>query len=68
MKNIKVYSLAFLGVVAMFYMGADGVAQNLSFGPFFIFVGACTTIGLAIDIVYHVKALIRKRNVRKLEP
>jgi uncharacterized membrane protein YGL010W len=68
MKTVKVFTLAILAIAMMFYIGANGLSQKLSFGPFFIFVGICTTIGLAMDITNHVKERIRKSNVKKLLP
>jgi hypothetical protein len=41
---------------------------NRDLGMFFVFVGGCTAIGLLFDLVNHVKARIRKNNVRKLQP
>ena len=68
MKNIKVFGVAVFAIIAMLYIGADGMQQQLSFGPFFIFVGTCTAIGLVIDITNHIKLRIKKSNVRKLQP
>ncbi len=55
MKNLKVFGLAFISIVAILYIGADGLVANYSWGPFFIFIGACTTIGFTIDIFNHFK-------------
>jgi hypothetical protein len=67
-KNIRVFITAIVAVTAMLYIGASGISQKLSFGPFFIFIGVATAVGLSIDIILHIKQQIRKSNVRKLEP
>ena len=49
MKNLGVFGLALAGILFVLYVGANGLSGNYSWGPFFIFVGACSTIGLTID-------------------
>jgi hypothetical protein len=66
MKNITVFILAIIAVITMLYMGINGIYENKSFGPFFAFVGFCTSIGLLIDIIAHFKERIRRGNIRKL--
>jgi hypothetical protein len=68
MKNFKIFSLALLAVAAVFFTGVQQLSRNQSGGQFFIFVGACTAVGLTIDIVNHIRERIRKNNVRKLLP
>lgn len=66
MKNVIVFSLAFLGVCVLIYMGADIISFNQKLGLLFVFVGGCTFIGLTIDVVSHVRQKARKDNLRKL--
>jgi len=68
MRNIKIFSLALLAVATVLFMGFQQLSRHESGGLFFIFVGACTAVGLTIDIVVHIKGRIRKNNVRKLLP
>ncbi|MBT1703991.1 hypothetical protein [Chryseosolibacter indicus] len=66
MKNLTVLLLAIIAVVTMLYAGVDGLTKNYSYAPFITFIGACTAIGLAIDVFNHIQFRIRKSNVRKL--
>lgn len=66
MKNILLLSLAFVAVTVSLYAGLHGLTKNHSYGLFFLFTGAITTIGLGIDVVNHLKIHVRKTNVRKL--
>ena len=66
MKSITIFTLAILGVCAMVYTGTDLLSSNHKLGLFFIFVGGCTSVGLSIDIIAHMKEKIRKNNLRKL--
>jgi hypothetical protein len=68
MKNYKYLSLAILAVVVMLYAGIDGIINQYSYGPFVTFVGGCTAVGVAIDLIQHVQLSLRKSNVRKLRP
>lgn len=56
MKNLTVFGLALTGIVAILYIGANGLSGQYSWGPFFIFIGACATIGFTIDIFNHFRA------------
>lgn len=57
MKKWMIFFLAFLCVVVMLWAGIDAVANHQSrWGMFFTFVGSMTIIGLAIDVVNHVRA------------
>lgn len=58
--------LAFLAVAALLYAGLNGMTNDHSYGFFFTFIGAITTIGLALDVVNHLKIYIKRANVRKL--
>ena len=55
MKNLGVFGLALAGILFVLYVGANGLSGNYSWGPFFVFVGACTTIGLTIDVFNHFR-------------
>lgn len=68
MRSLKIFSLALLAVAAVFFTGVQQLSRNQSGGTFFIFVGACTAVGLTIDIVNHIRERIRRSNVRKLHP
>lgn len=66
MKSITIFTLAILGVCTLLYTGADLLPSHHKLGLFFIFVGGCTSVGLGIDLVNHVKERVRKNNLRKL--
>jgi hypothetical protein len=66
MKNFFLLSLALVAVITLLYAGFNGLVKDHSYGPFFTFIGAITTIGLGIDVVNHLKIHIRKNKVRKL--
>ena len=55
MKNLSVFGLALFGIIAVLYLGASALSGNTPWGPFFLFIGACTTIGLTIDIFNHFR-------------
>lgn len=65
-KNFVLLSLALLAVVALLYAGVNGMTKDHSYGFFFTFTGAVTTIGLGLDIVNQLKSQVRKASVRKL--
>lgn len=62
MKNLILASLA---VILMICIGVLGMNQKLSFGPFFMFIGVCTSIGLVLDIVNVIKTRLRKQHLKK---
>jgi hypothetical protein len=66
MKNFLVLTLALLALIVLLYAGLNGLMKNHSYGFFFTFIGAITTVGLGLDVVIHLKIHIRKNNVRKL--
>jgi hypothetical protein len=66
MKNILLFGLAVAAVMLMLFAGLQGILKDHSYGSFFTFIGAITTIGLGIDVVNHLKIRIRKSNIRKL--
>jgi hypothetical protein len=66
MRNFVLLSLALLAVMIMLYAGLQGLMKDHSYGFFFTFIGAITTIGLGIDVVNHLKIHIRKSNIKKL--
>jgi hypothetical protein len=63
---MKQILLAITGIVALIYMGYYGMESQSQSGPFFMFIGICTAIGLTLDIVILVRQRIRKMNLRKL--
>ena len=63
MKHIL---LASTGIIVMIYMGYYGMETQSQSGPFFMFIGICTAIGLTIDITNLIRQWIRKSNLRKL--
>jgi len=66
MKNLLMLGLALAAVIIILYAGLNGLMKDHSYGFFFTFIGAITTIGLGIDVVNHLKIHVRKNNVRKL--
>lgn len=66
MRGYLMLSLALLTVVAMIYAGWNGIQHNYSYGFFFVFVGVFTTVGLALDVINHLRTQIRRDQVRKL--
>lgn len=66
MKNFLMLGLALLAVIVLLYAGLNGLIKNHSYGFFFTFIGALTTIGLGLDVVNQLKAHVRKSHVRKL--
>lgn len=65
MKNLTILGLALVLVAVMLFAGVNGIVRNHSYGPFFIFLAACTATGLSMDITRHIKERIRKSNIRK---
>jgi hypothetical protein len=65
MKNLTVLGLALILVAVMLYAGVNGIMRDHAYGPFFIFLAACTATGLSLDITRMIKERIRKSNVRK---
>jgi hypothetical protein len=65
MKNFTVLGLAIVLVGVMLYAGINGMMHNHSYGPFFIFLAACTATGLSIDINKWMKERVRRANARK---
>jgi hypothetical protein len=66
MKKFLLFGLAVAAVMLMLFAGLQGIVNDHSYGSFFTFIGAITTIGLGIDVVNHLKIRIRKSNIRKL--
>ena len=65
---MKQLILALLAVILMIYIGLMGMESHASSGPFFMFVGCCTAIGLSMDVYNAVRERIRKAQIRKLRP
>lgn len=63
---MKQLILAALGVMLMIYVGYVGMERQSSFGAFFMFVGVCTAVGLALDFANAVRERNRKAALRKL--
>lgn len=56
MKKWMVFGLALLCVLVMLYAGLDALSNHQSrTGMFFTFVGSMTVIGLAIDLINHLR-------------
>jgi len=66
MKKFLLLSLALLGVIVLLYAGLNGLTKDHTYGFFFTFTGALTTIGLGIDVVNQLRIQERKNNIRKL--
>jgi hypothetical protein len=66
LRSITIFSLALIAVSLMIYVGVTGLPGSAISGPFFLFIGGCTAIGLALDIVNHVRKELRKGRIRKL--
>jgi hypothetical protein len=65
-KNLLLLGLALLAVFTLLYVGVNGLSRDHTYGFFFTFVGAITTIGLGLDVMNHLKIRIRNSSVRKL--
>jgi hypothetical protein len=63
MKHIL---LALAGIIVMIYLGYYGMANQSASGPFFMFIGICTAIGLTLDVTNVIRQWVRKSNLRKL--
>jgi hypothetical protein len=61
MKNLTVLTLAIVAVITMLYAGFDAMTKNYTYGPFLIFIGACTAVGVVIDFYNHVQVKIQLR-------
>jgi hypothetical protein len=66
MKNVTVVSLAVVAVITMIYAGINALTNDYAYGPFITFIGACSAVGLVIDIYNMIQIRIKKSNVRKL--
>lgn len=63
---MKKITLALLAVVFMIYLGYYGMTNHSSSGPFFMFIGICTAIGLTVDIIILIKEKMRRSRISKL--
>jgi hypothetical protein len=66
MKNLTALLLAIVAVCLMLYAGLNAISNNYPYGPFMTFIGACSAVGLSIDVFNHIQIRIKKSNVRKL--
>jgi len=55
MKNLTVFGLTLMAIVFTLYVGANGLSSNYPWAPFFVFIGACATVGFTIDVVNHFR-------------
>ena len=56
MKKWMVFLLAFVCVSLLIYAGIDAMSRNQGrMGMFLTFVGGMTVIGLALDVINHLK-------------
>lgn len=56
MKKWMVFVLAFAGVMLLIYAGVDALSRHQErMGMFLTFVGGMTVIGLALDVIKHLK-------------
>lgn len=63
---MKQISLAIAAIAFMIYLGYVGMSNQSASGPFFMFIGICTSIGLTLDLTNMVRQWVRKSNLRKL--
>ena len=61
---MKQFALALLAVTFMILLGVYGMENNSMSGPFFMFIGVCTAIGLFLDVVNALRQRIRRANVQ----
>ena len=64
--EMKKILLAFTAISVLIYLGYLGMQSHSSSGPFFMFIGVCTSIGFVLDITNIVRQWVRKNNLRKL--
>jgi hypothetical protein len=64
--NMKQLLLAFTGISVLIYLGYYGIENQSESGPFFMFIGVCTAIGLTLDVANVIRQWVRKSNLRKL--
>jgi hypothetical protein len=63
---MKKIILALLVVLLLLNLGLYGMEVHSSSGPFFMFIGVCTAIGLTLDIVIAIRQKIRRSRISKL--
>jgi hypothetical protein len=61
---MKQITIAITAIIVMLYLGFDGMQNQTSSGPFFMFLGVCTAVGFALDIINVVRTRIRKANIQ----
>lgn len=66
MKNLTVLTLAIIAVCTMLYAGFDGITRDYSYGPFLVFIGMCTAVGVAIDCFKHIQMRLKKSKISRL--
>lgn len=65
-STMKKILLALLVVVLLFNLGFYGMEMKSTSGPFFMFIGVCTAIGLTLDIITMIREKIRRSKISKL--
>lgn len=63
---MKKILLALLVVVLLLNLGFYGMEMKSTSGPFFMFIGVCTAIGLTLDIIIMIREKIRRSKISKL--
>ena len=65
MKNLTVLGLVIVLVGVLLYAGVNGIQRDHSYGPLFIFLAVCTSVGFSLDVRNLVKERIRRSNAKK---
>ncbi len=55
MRSLKIFESRSARRSSRVFTGVQQLSRNQSGGTFFVFVGACTAVGLTIDIVNHIR-------------
>lgn len=63
---MKKIILALLVVLLLLHLGLYGMEVKSSSGPFFMFIGVATAIGLTLDIIIAIRQKIRRSRISKL--
>lgn len=63
---MKKVTLAIVAIVFMLYLGFQGMANQSISGPFFMFIGVCTSVGLSLDIINMIRQKLRRSRISKL--
>jgi hypothetical protein len=63
---MKKIILALLVVLLLLNLGLYGMEAKSSSGPFFMFIGVCTAMGLTLDVIIIIREKIRRARISKL--